>query len=373
MTVNAGSARFARQRVLPGFGAEAQQRLADAHVVVIGAGGLGSAVLPALAAAGVGTLTIVDDDTVDASNLHRQTLHRPADIGRPKVDSARDALAALSPDTVVNTVTTRFAPGSSFDLLLEADLLIDGSDNAATRYHANDAATIRAIPLVWGSALRFSGQVGVAWDERGIDYRDLFPEPAGGASADDTCEIAGVLPTVCAVTGAMMATEAIKLLTGLGEPLLGRVAVYDALSGSTREIAYARDPAAPRPGSIEERTTLREPEPSNSVTPTDLQRLLAGNTTRGIHETPPVLLDVRNSAEVSFATLPDAVHIPLAELPDRLDELDRTVPVVVYCHHGVRSARALETLRQAGFTRAKHLTGGIDAWSVTIDPELPRY
>lgn len=373
MTVDPASARFARQRALPGFGAEAQQALADAHVVVIGAGGLGSAVLPALAAAGVGTLTIVDDDRVDVTNLHRQTLHGPADVGRPKVDSARDTLAALSPETSINTVTTRFAPGSSFELLLDADLLIDGSDNAATRYHANDAATIRGIPLVWGSALRFSGQVGVAWDERGIDYRDLFPEPEGGASADDTCEIAGVLPTVCAVTGATMATEAIKLLTGIGDPLLGRVAVYDALSGSTREITYTRDPAAPRPGSIEERTTLREPEPSKSVTPTDLQRLLAGDSTHGIHETPPVLLDVRSSAEVSFATLPGAVHIPLNELAERVGELDKAAPVVVYCHHGVRSARALEVLDAAGFTRAKHLTGGIDAWSVTIDPDLPRY
>jgi adenylyltransferase/sulfurtransferase len=372
MAVDPDSPRFVRQRILTGFGREAQQRLADAHVVVIGAGGLGSAVLPALAVAGVGTIGIVDDDLVDATNLHRQTLFSPADVGRPKVDAAADALARLAPDVTIERHGIRFAPGTTFDLLLDADLLIDGSDNLATRYLANDAAAIRAIPLVWGSALRYSGQVGVAWDERGIDYRDLFPEEPD-AAADDTCEVAGVLPTVCAVTGAMMATEALKLLTGIGDPLLGRVAVYDALTGTTREIAYTRDPDAVRPGSLEERTAIREPDPARSVTAPQLAKLLAGPTTEGVHETPPLLLDVRERPEASFASLPGSVLIPLGELPDRLGELDPAASIVVYCHHGVRSARALEALEKAGFTRARHLTGGIDAWSVQVDPELPRY
>lgn len=372
MAVDPDAARYQRQRILTGFGRDAQQRLADAHVVVIGAGGLGSTVLPALAAAGVGTIAIVDDDTVDASNLHRQTLFTAADVGRPKVDAAADALAALSPETTIIRHAMRFAAGTTFDLLLDADLLIDGSDNLDTRYLANDAAAIRAIPLVWGSALRYSGQVGVAWDERGVDYRDLFPEQPG--VDEDTCEIAGVLPTVCAVTGAMMASEALKLLTGVGEPLIGRVAVYDALSGTTREIAYSRDPAAARPGSLEERTALREPDPARSVTAEQLAKLLAGPTTEGIHETPPLLLDVRERPEASFASLPDSVLIPLGELPGRLEELpDHDRSIVVYCHHGVRSARALEVLEKAGFTRARHLTGGLDAWSVKVDPEMPRY
>ena len=201
MAIDPDAPRYARQRILPGFGRSAQQRLADAHVVVIGAGGLGATVLPALAAAGVGTIAIVDDDVVDVSNLHRQTLFSPADVGRAKVDAAADALARLAPDVAIERHGIRFAPGTTFDLLLDADLLIDGSDNLATRYLANDAAAIRAIPLVWGSALRYSGQVGVAWDERGIDYRDLFPEEPDAADAD-TCELAGVLPPVCAVTGA---------------------------------------------------------------------------------------------------------------------------------------------------------------------------
>lgn len=362
MAVDPASARFARQRILPGFGVDAQRALANAHVVVIGAGGLGSAVLPALAAAGVGTLSIVDDDTVEASNLHRQTLHGIADLGRAKVDSARESLAALSPETVVRTVAARFAAGTAAELLEGADLLIDGGDTAATRYLADDAATARGIPLVWGSALRFWGQVGVAWDARAIRYRDLIPEPAGGADTADSCEVAGVLPSVCAVIGAMMATEAIKLLTGVGEPLLGRVAAYDALTGSVTELSYARDPAAPRPYPTAPLVT------TPAVEPLDLRRRLAG-----IHDTPPVLLDVRDAEEVSLAALPGAVHIPLAELPDRFGELDPTAPLVVYCHRGVRSASAVELLREAGFARVEHLARGIDAWSVAVDPGVPRY
>lgn len=372
MPVDPDAPRFQRQRILDGFGADAQRRLAGAHVVVIGAGGLGCAVLPALAAAGVGTITVLDDDTVDASNLHRQTLFGPADVGQPKAEAAAAALARIAPDVVVHARVERFAPGATFDLLLDADLVVDGSDDLATRYLANDAAAIRAIPLVWGSALRYSGQTGVAWDERGVDYRDLFPEQPD--AAEDTCEVVGVLPTVCTVTGGLMATEAIKLLTGVGEPLIGRVAVFDALRGTTREIAYRRDPEGPRPGSLEERTTLREPDPARSVTAEQLAKLLAGPTTGGVHERPPLLLDVRERPEASFVSLPGSLLIPLGELPERLGELPGPDdPIVVYCHHGVRSARALELLEAAGFTRARHLTGGIDAWSVTVDASVPRY
>ena len=370
--VDPGAPRYARQRILDGFGTEAQRRLAGAHVLVIGAGGLGSAVLPALAAAGVGTISIVDDDVVDASNLHRQTIHSPADVGRLKVDSAADALERLAPEVTVIRHPERFAPGRSFDLLLDADLLIDGSDNFSTRYLANDAAAVRGIPLVWGSATRYGGQVGVAWDEKGVDYRDLYPEQPDDDAAE-SCELVGVLPTVCPVIGGMMATEAIKLLTGIGEPLLGRAVVYDGLSGSLREIAYRREEGAPRPGSLEERTTIREPDPSRSVTAEQLAKLLAGPTTHGIHEDAPLLLDVREPAEASFVSLPGSVLVPLGELPDRLGEFDTHAQIVVYCHHGVRSGRALDLLEKAGFDRVRHLTGGIDAYAVKVDPSLPRY
>ena len=376
-SVDPDSPRFLRQRVLTGFGASAQRALAEAHVLVIGAGGLGSTVIPALAAAGVGTISIIDDDTVELSNLARQTIHGVADVGRPKVDSAADAVARLSPETTVIRHHARFVDKGSFELLLDADILVDGSDNFATRYLANDAAEIRGIPLVWGSAAQYAGQVGVAWDEKGVDYRDLFPAQP---SDDDalSCELVGVLPTVCAVIGAMMASEVIKLLTGIGEPLIGRVASFDALTGTTREISYRRDPEAQRPGSLEERTAVSEPDPDRSVTPAKLQQLLAGDSTRGIHETPPLLLDVREAPEASFVSLPDSVLIALGQLPERLDELQaiaggRNASIVVYCHHGVRSARALTVLEKAGFTRVRHLTGGIDAWSVQVDPELARY
>jgi len=371
-SVDPDSPRFLRQRVLIGFGAAAQRALAEATVLVIGAGGLGSAVIPALAAAGVGTIAIIDDDTVEVSNLARQTIHGVADIERPKVDSAADAVARLSPDTTVIRHNARFVERNSFELLLDADILIDCSDNFATRYLANDAAEIRGIPLVWGSAAEYTGQVGVAWDEKGVDYRDLFPvQPDDDAAL--SCELVGVLPTVCGVIGAMMAGEVLKLITGIGEPLLGRVASYDALTGSTREISYARDPEAPRPGSLEERTAVREPDPERSVTPAKLQQLLAGPMTAGIHETPPLLLDVREAPEASFVSLADSVLIPLGQLPDRLDELDRNASIVVYCHHGVRSARALEVLEKAGFIKVRHLTGGIDAWRAQVDPEMAAY
>lgn len=365
MPVDPASPRFARQRILAGFGADAQQRLAGSHVVVLGAGGLGSAVLPLLAAAGVGVLTIVDDDTVAESNLHRQTLHTAEDLGRSKAESAADAIRRLAPDADIRAVDARFEPGRTFDLLLDADLLVDATDNPATRYLANDAAAIRGIPVVWGSALAYAGQVGVSWDEKGVDYRDLFPED-GTASAGDTCDVVGVLPSVCAVIGSMMATEALKLLTGVGEPLLGRVAAYDALSGRTREIEYRRDPDAPRPGSLEERTRERVDIPDRTITAEELRDALAGPT-------PPVLLDVREPWEAEIVAIPGSVLIPMGTIPEVVTQLDSDADTVVYCHHGVRSAQVLQFLVANGFTHARHLTGGVDAYAAKADPGLARY
>jgi molybdopterin/thiamine biosynthesis adenylyltransferase/rhodanese-related sulfurtransferase len=354
------SPRFARQRILPGFGDAAQERLASAHAVVIGAGGLGSAVLPILAAAGVGTITVVDGDLVDETNLHRQILHGDADRGRAKVDSAAETIHRQSPDATViahlGQFTTLTAPG----ILAGADILIDGSDTNETRFAANDAAMAAGIPLVWGSALRWSGQVGIAWG--GTDYRDLFPD--GPDAEADTCEIAGILPTVCTVIGGLMATEAIKLLTGVGEPLFGRVLLFDALSGTTCELRYARDPARDAAPDV-----ARAPKASasaDSITARELANLLGEGQ-------PPVLLDVREPHEFAITALPGAVLIPLGELESRLGELDPAAATVVYCHLGVRSARALARLRAAGFADARHLAGGVDAWSRTVDPALPRY
>jgi len=365
MPLDPASPRYTRQRTLAGFGAPAQTALAEAHVLVVGAGGLGSTVLPLLAAAGVGTLTLIDDDTVAESNLHRQIIHNGADVTRNKAQSAAEKLRVLSPEADIRALTSRFQAGSTFDLLLDVDLLIDATDNPATRYLANDAAAIRGIPLVWGSALGYGGQVGVAWDEKGVDYRDLFPED-GTASAGDTCDVVGVLPSVCAVIGAMMASEALKLLTGVGEPLLGRVAAYDALTGRTREIEYRRDPGAARPGSLEERTAAPVNDPAREIAPEHLSDELASAT-------PPVLLDIREPWETEIVAIPGAIRIPMNQVPERLGELDSDAETVVYCHHGVRSARVLQYLEQNGFTAARHLTGGIDAYAAKVDPALPRY
>ncbi|MET0782597.1 MAG: ThiF family adenylyltransferase [Microbacterium sp.] len=354
--------RYARQRILPGFGQAAQERLAHAHAVVIGAGGLGSAVLPILAAAGVGTITVVDDDLVDETNLHRQILHGAADLGRAKVDSAADALRAQSPGTTVLARQGLFTTATAADLLAGADIVIDGSDTNETRFAANDAAAAAGIPLVWGSALRWSGQVGIAWG--GTDYRDLFPD--GPDAEADTCEIAGILPTVCTVIGGLMATEAIKLLTGIGEPLIGRVIVFDALAGTSRELRYARDPA--RDADTRSPAPTAGPASDRSISARELAGLL-----RDASADPPVLLDVREPYEVAIAALPGAVTIPLGRLDARLAELDPAAATVVFCHLGVRSATALTRLESAGFARARHLAGGIDAWSRTVDPELPRY
>lgn len=362
-TIDPKAPRYARQRILPGFGDEGQQKLAAAHAVLIGAGGLGSAVLPILAAAGVGTITLIDDDLVDETNLHRQILHGAADVGRAKVDSAADTIRAQSPGTKIIPRRGSFTRATAPQLLSGADILIDGTDNNETRFTANDAAVAAGIPLVWGSALRWGGQVGIAW--AGTDYRDLFP---GGPDTEaDTCEIAGILPTVCTVTGGLMATEALKLLTGIGRPLLGRVLLFDALSGTTQELPYARDPgrdAAAAPGAA-------GPEAAAS------DRSISARELAGILEdaagTRPVLLDVREPHEVALGVLPGAVTIPLGQLDERLAELDPGAPTVVYCHLGVRSARALDQLHAAGFARARHLAGGIDAWSRTVDPTLARY
>ncbi|MGN6326514.1 ThiF family adenylyltransferase [Pseudolysinimonas sp.] len=374
MAVDPGATRFVRQRALEGFGASGQESLASAHVVVVGAGGIGSAVLSTLAGAGIGRITVVDDARVEESHLHRHTLFGVDDIGRPKAEAAVDALRRLAPDADLTARVERFVEGATFDLLLDADVLVDGSDSRATRYLANDAAAVRGIPMVWGSALGWVGRAGVAWDERGVDYRDLHPEDASTDDVEDADgDSAGVLPAVCSVVAGIMAAETLKLLSGSGDPLLGRAVVYDARTGSFQEFTYHREDGAPRPGSIEERTTIPEPDTSHSVTAPQLAKLLAGASTLGVHEPVPVLLDVREDPEVSFVSLPGAVHIPLGRLPERLDELDRDAPLVVYCHHGVRSSRALGMLERAGFTRVRHLTGGIDAYAVQVDPELPRY
>ena len=362
-------ARYSRQMVLPGFGAAAQERLAASRVLVIGAGGLGSHVLPALAAAGVGTIGIIDNDTVELSNLPRQLIHGTVDVGAPKVDSARASIAALN-STVVLTYPERLTAESALALVADYDVIVDGSDNFPTRYLAADAATICAKPLVWGAVSQYGGQASVALPG-GPGYRDLFPTPPPPGSVD-SCEVGGVLPTTVGVIGAIMASEVIKVITGVGRVLSGRVTVFDGLSGGFRELEFEKstEPVTElidyeefcageiSTGSIRTSTgSIR----TDSVTAHELSQLNS-----------VTLIDVRETWEAEIAALPDALVIPLGSLEEVAGELDLTEEYVVYCHHGIRSQTGLAILQAAGL-RARHLEGGIDAWAREVDPTMARY
>jgi adenylyltransferase/sulfurtransferase len=361
---------------LPGFDELAQRRLANARVLVIGAGGLGSATVPYLASAGIGTIGIIDTDVVELSNLHRQIVHGVADIGRSKLDSIIDAVAAIDPTTTVIPHREHLDSSNILGILADYDILLDGSDNFPTRYLANDAAVLAGKPLVWGAILRYSGQVSVAWAEHGPTYRDLFPVPPPPGSVP-SCAEGGVLPSVCAVVGALMNAETIKIITGIGTPLLGTVTTYDALSGRFRELPYGRsDEVAPVTELIDYEVFCGVKQPPVSVTaaepvrdslePEELARLLASGGELQV-------VDVREPFERAIALIEPSDFLPLASLKDHLDAIRRDVPVVLYCHSGVRSAHALRLLRDAGFDNVSHLSGGIDRYSVTVAPTLVRY
>ncbi|MET0590166.1 MAG: ThiF family adenylyltransferase [Naasia sp.] len=380
MQAGLGGERWARFSVLPGFDASALAGLRDARVLVIGAGGLGSAVLPSIVAAGAGEVHIVDDDVVEASNLPRQSLHGLGDIGRPKVDSALDRLAPLTSGRVVGH-RERFDTGTAPRLLDGIDLVVDGSDNFDTRYLVDDLARERRIPVVWGAVSQYAGQVGVSWEGRGPVYRDLFPEPPAPGTVP-SCAEGGILPTVCTVAGALMAAQVIAVLSGSTDVLIGRITSYDARTSRTRELAYAADPAAAwRSPADPDRPTPTAPEalpeenrmslPDDWTTADEIDAAALKQLIDS--ETPVQIIDVREPWEVEIASIPGARPLPLSSAsPDDLEAFDRDVPVVAYCHHGARSERMLAALRAAGF-EGTHLAGGIDAWSRDVDPETARY
>lgn len=352
--------RYSRQLMLPGFGEEAQRRLRAARVLVIGAGGLGSAIVPILAGTGIGVIGVADDDLVETSNLPRQLSHGVADVGRPKTDSLADTVRAIDPACELVMHRERVTSQNLPDLLADYDLLVDGSDNFPTRYLANDAAEIAGIPLVWGSILRFQGQVGIAWAAHGPTFRDLFPAPP---PADETlsCELGGVLPSLCTAIGSLMATEVVKLVTGIGDPLLGRVLFYDALTARTREIAYGVDP---------ERTPVTElidyelfcgtaetPDAASSALSAAelLQRVRA--------DEPLTMIDVREPHEAALRRIPGSVLLPIGRLEaGETPSASEGVAVVVYCEQGPRSVRAVRALRDRGID-ARHLDGGIRSYA----------
>ncbi|GEL96070.1 ThiF family adenylyltransferase [Cellulomonas composti] len=350
--------RASRHLLLPGVGLTGQRRLRAARVCVVGAGGLGAPVLQYLAAAGVGTIGIVDDDVVDVSNLQRQVVHGSSDVGRPKVDSARDAVLALDPTIVVRTHDLRLTATNAPDVLADYDLVVDGSDNFPTRYVVSDAAAAAGLPVVWGSVLRFDAQVAVFWATApggGPTLRDLFPTPSAPDEVP-SCAEAGVLGALCGQVGSVMATEVVKLVCGIGEPLLGRVLVLDALRARWSQVPLVvpkrsdERPADPAPTTVD---ADEVPE----IRPDELAARLADPAD------PVVVIDVREPAEIAVAAMPGAVPVPLASVLDgsALRDWPYPGPVVVLCHVGARSRLAAQVLRSAGID-ATNLAGGIVAW-----------
>jgi sulfur-carrier protein adenylyltransferase/sulfurtransferase len=369
--------RYSRHLIIPEIGALGQRRLKNARVLVIGAGGLGAPALLYLAAAGVGTIGIIDDDAVDLSNLQRQVIHGVHDVGRPKIESARDAIAELNPLVDVRLHNARLDASNALELFAGYDLILDGADNFATRYLVNDAAAILGKPYVWGSIFRFDGQVSVFWEQHGPTYRDLYPEapPAGSVPS---CGEGGVFGMLCAAVGSLMVTEAVKLITGVGRSLLGRVALYDALGGSWREIRVSKDPDAPRIteltdyeafcGIAPEATTDTE----HTVTATQLATMLASREA-GLKDFD--LVDVRESGEYDIVRIDGSVLIPQGRIlsGEAWGELPQDKDIVFHCKAGTRSAAVLAAARKAGYQRVSHLDGGILAWVREVEPQKPVY
>ncbi|MCV7315643.1 adenylyltransferase/sulfurtransferase MoeZ [Mycolicibacillus parakoreensis] len=372
-------ARYSRHLIIPDVGVVGQKRLKNARVLVIGAGGLGAPTLLYLAAAGVGTLGIIDFDVVDESNLQRQVIHGVADIGRPKVDSARDAITAINPLVDVHRHNTQLTTDNAVELFGDYDLILDGTDNFATRYLVNDAAVLAHKPYVWGSIYRFEGQISVFWEDapdgRGLNYRDLYPEPPPPGMVP-SCAEGGVLGILCSSIGSVMGTEAIKLLTGIGEPLLGRLMIYDALEMSYRTVKVRKDPATPTITELIDYDAFcgvvsddaADAAAGSTVTPRELQELLQS-------EKRVALIDVREPVEWEINHIDGAELIPQSSLKtgEGLARLPQDRTPVLYCKTGVRSAEALAALKKAGFADAVHLQGGIAAWARQIDPDMVMY
>jgi molybdopterin/thiamine biosynthesis adenylyltransferase/rhodanese-related sulfurtransferase len=368
-------ARYSRHLIIPEVGVPGQKRLKNAKVLVVGAGGLGSPALLYLAAAGVGTLGIADFDVVDESNLQRQVIHGVSDIGKLKAQSAKESIAEINPHVNVILHTERLDSDNALDIFRPYDLILDGTDNFATRYLVNDACVLLGKPYVWGSIYRFEGQVSVFWNEHGPNYRDLYPEPPPPGLVP-SCAEGGVLGVLCASIGSVMVTEAIKLITGIGESLLGRLMVYDALEMTYRQIKIRKDPKG------EPITQLIDYDEFCGVVSDEAQRAAAGSTITATElkemldaGKDPYLVDVREPVEYEIVKIPGGVLIPKDRIlsGEALAELPQDRPLVLYCRTGVRSAEALAAVKAAGFRDAVHVQGGVTAWATQVDPSLPTY
>jgi molybdopterin/thiamine biosynthesis adenylyltransferase/rhodanese-related sulfurtransferase len=373
--------RYSRHLIIPDVGMTGQKRLKNAKVLVVGAGGLGSPALLYLAAAGVGTLGILDFDTVDESNLQRQVIHGQSDVGKPKALSAAESIAEVNPYVTVNLHTERLDSGNALDIFAPYDLILDGTDNFATRYLVNDACVLLGKPYVWGSIYRFEGQASVFWAEptgggrEGVQYRDLYPE-APPPGMVPSCAEGGVLGVLCASIGSIMVTEAIKLITGIGETLLGRLMVYDALEMTFRTVRIRKDPAGePITGLIDYEAfcgTLSDDAAAAASNHTISARDLKAKMDAGEDF---LLVDVREQNEYEIVSIPGSVLIPKGDIisGEALASLPQNRTLVLHCKSGARSAEALAVLHKAGFADAVHVGGGVLAWVKQVDPSLPSY
>ncbi len=380
-------ARYARHVLLPEVGLEGQRRLADARVLVVGAGGLGSVALTYLAAAGVGTVGVVDDDVVETSNLQRQVVHGSSDVGRAKTASAAERVAELNPHVTVVRHDARLAVGNALGILADYDVVIDGADNFPTRYLVGDACALLGLPHVWGSVSRFDGQASVWWAGDGPCYRCVFPSPPPPGTVP-SCAEGGVLGVLCGSIGSVQVAETLKLLLGIGDPLVGRLLVHDALRMTWDTVPVRRDPGCPLCGdgpSIRTLTDVEDacrpdvPDPDGPAeedggVPTVSAAELAGRlASRARGEDDFVLVDVRRPEERDVVAIPGAEAVPVEAFRagDALDALPADRPVILHCRSGARSLEAARLLRRAGRRDVSHLEGGVLAWVRDVDPSLP--
>jgi sulfur-carrier protein adenylyltransferase/sulfurtransferase len=379
--------RYSRHLTLPEVGVRGQERLKAARVLCIGAGGLGSPAALYLAAAGVGTIGLVDFDVVDVSNLQRQIIHGTGDVGRPKLASASERIRSVNPHVHVELHPTTLTAANAAELISAYDVIVDGTDNFPTRYLVNDACVLVGRPNAYGSIFRFEGQAAVFATPNGPCYRCLHPEPPPSGLIP-SCAEGGVLGVLPGIIGTIQATEAIKLVLGIGEPLIGRLLVYDALRMRFRDLKLQKDPDCPVCGASPTITELREyegicgPEVAASSlarreaqapadAPGDMTVVeLKARIDRG---DAPIIVDVREPREYEICRIPGAILIPLGQLALRAHELDGSAEIVLQCKSGVRSARGTAELRRLGFTRVRNLAGGILAWIDQVDPSLPKY
>ncbi|MGI9144256.1 MAG: adenylyltransferase/sulfurtransferase MoeZ [Candidatus Planktophila sp.] len=374
--------RYSRHLIIPDVAMAGQQRLMNARVLCVGAGGLGSPALMYLAAAGVGTLGIVEFDTVDESNLQRQIIHGQSDIGKSKALSAKEKIAEINPNVNVIVHEIRLDTDNVMDIFAQYDLIVDGTDNFATRYLVNDACVLLKKPYVWGSIYRFDGQASVFWAEYGPCYRCLYPEPPPPGMVP-SCAEGGVLGVLCASIGSIQTTEAIKLITGIGEPLIGQLMIYDALEMTYRKIKVRKDPKCPLCSEKPSQTNLLPDYEAFCGVLSDAAEVAVKDSTISVSELKNkiegkenfLLIDVREPSEFEIVRIPGSVLIPKQGFLDgsALAGLPQDKPIILHCKSGVRSAECLAILKSAGFADATHVSGGVVAWAKQIDTSLPVY